>query len=26
VLRLLPPLCLTEEHIDAFVLAMDFHG
>ena len=26
VLRLLPPLCLTEEHIDAFVLATDFHG
>ena len=26
VLRLLPPLCLTEEHIDAFVLAADFHG
>ncbi len=26
VLRLLPPLCLTEEHIDEFVLAMDFHG
>lgn len=26
VLRLLPPLCLTEEHIDAFVSATDFHG
>jgi len=26
VLRLLPPLCLTEEHIDEFVLAADFHG
>jgi acetylornithine/N-succinyldiaminopimelate aminotransferase len=26
VLRLLPPLCLTEEHVDMFVLAMDFHG
>jgi acetylornithine aminotransferase/acetylornithine/N-succinyldiaminopimelate aminotransferase len=26
VLRLLPPLCLTEEHIDAFVLATDFYG
>src|SRR5690349_19154270 len=26
VLRLLPPLCLTEEHIDEFVLATDFHG
>jgi acetylornithine/N-succinyldiaminopimelate aminotransferase len=26
VLRLLPPLCLTEEHVDAFVLATDFHG
>ena len=25
VLRLLPPLCLTEEHVDEFVLAMDFH-
>ncbi|MEN3328265.1 MAG: acetylornithine/N-succinyldiaminopimelate aminotransferase [Acidobacteriota bacterium] len=26
VLRLLPPLCLTEEHIDEFVLATDFHA
>lgn len=26
VLRLLPPLCLTEEHIDEFVLTADFHG
>jgi len=26
VLRLLPPLCLTEEHIDEFVSATDFHG
>jgi acetylornithine aminotransferase/acetylornithine/N-succinyldiaminopimelate aminotransferase len=26
VLRLLPPLCLTEEHIDEFILATDFHG
>jgi acetylornithine aminotransferase/acetylornithine/N-succinyldiaminopimelate aminotransferase len=26
VLRLLPPLCLTEEHVDAFVLATDLHG
>jgi acetylornithine aminotransferase/acetylornithine/N-succinyldiaminopimelate aminotransferase len=26
VLRLLPPLCLTEEHVDAFVLATDSHG
>src|SRR5689334_404337 len=26
VLRLLPPLCLTEKHIDAFVLATEFHG
>jgi len=26
VLRLLPPLCLTEKHIDEFVLATDFHG
>jgi acetylornithine aminotransferase/acetylornithine/N-succinyldiaminopimelate aminotransferase len=26
VLRLLPPLCLTEEHVDEFVLATDFHG
>ena len=26
VLRLLPPLCLTEEHVDMFVLATDFHG
>ena len=26
VLRLLPPLCLTEEHVDEFVLAADFHG
>src|SRR5829696_1483064 len=26
VLRLLPPLCLTEEHVDTFVLAADFHG
>jgi len=26
VLRLLPPLCLTEAHIDEFVLAADFHG
>jgi len=25
VLRLLPPLCLTEEHVDEFVLATDFH-
>jgi acetylornithine/N-succinyldiaminopimelate aminotransferase len=25
VLRLLPPLCLTEEHVDEFVLAVDFH-
>jgi acetylornithine aminotransferase/acetylornithine/N-succinyldiaminopimelate aminotransferase len=26
VLRLLPPLCLTEEHVVEFVLATDFHG
>jgi acetylornithine aminotransferase/acetylornithine/N-succinyldiaminopimelate aminotransferase len=26
VLRLLPPLCLTEEHVDQFVLATDLHG
>jgi acetylornithine/N-succinyldiaminopimelate aminotransferase len=26
VLRLLPPLCLTEEHVDEFVLATDFNG
>jgi acetylornithine/N-succinyldiaminopimelate aminotransferase len=26
VLRLLPPLCLQEAHIDMFVLAADFHG
>ena len=26
VLRLLPPLCLTEEHVDTFVLATDLHG
>lgn len=26
VLRLLPPLCLQEEHVDMFVAAMDFHG
>ena len=26
VLRLLPPLCLTEEHVDEFVLATNFHG
>lgn len=26
VLRLLPPLCLTEEHVDEFILAADFHG
>src|SRR5215211_355694 len=26
VLRLLPPLCLTEEHVDMFVLATDFDG
>lgn len=26
VLRLLPPLCLTEEHVDEFILAVDFHG
>jgi 4-aminobutyrate aminotransferase-like enzyme len=26
VLRLLPPLCLTEEHVDEFVLAMDLYG
>ena len=26
VLRLLPPLCLTEEQVDEFVLATDFHG
>jgi acetylornithine aminotransferase/acetylornithine/N-succinyldiaminopimelate aminotransferase len=26
VLRLLPPLCLTEAHVDMFVLAADFHG
>jgi len=26
VLRLLPPLCLTEEHVDEFVLAADLHG
>src|SRR5215207_424614 len=26
VLRLLPPLCMTEEHVDVFVLAADFHG
>jgi acetylornithine aminotransferase/acetylornithine/N-succinyldiaminopimelate aminotransferase len=26
VLRLLPPLCLTEAHVDAFVLAADEHG
>ncbi len=25
VLRLLPPLCLTEEHVDEFILATDFH-
>lgn len=25
VLRLLPPLCLTEAHVDEFVLATDFH-
>ena len=25
VLRLLPPLCLTEEHVDEFVLATDEH-
>jgi acetylornithine aminotransferase/acetylornithine/N-succinyldiaminopimelate aminotransferase len=25
VLRLLPPLCLTEEHVDTFVLATDLH-
>ena len=26
VLRLLPPLCLTEAHVDMFVLAVDEHG
>jgi acetylornithine/succinyldiaminopimelate/putrescine aminotransferase len=26
VLRLLPPLCLTEEHVDQFVLATDSYG
>jgi acetylornithine aminotransferase/acetylornithine/N-succinyldiaminopimelate aminotransferase len=26
VLRLLPPLCLTEEQVDTFVLATDLHG
>jgi len=26
VLRLLPPLCLQEEHVDMFVSAVDFHG
>jgi len=26
VLRLLPPLCLTEAHVDQFVLAADEHG
>jgi len=26
VLRLLPPLCLTEAQVDEFVLAADFHG
>jgi acetylornithine aminotransferase/acetylornithine/N-succinyldiaminopimelate aminotransferase len=26
VLRLLPPLCLQEEHVDMLVAAMDFHG
>jgi acetylornithine/N-succinyldiaminopimelate aminotransferase len=26
VLRLLPPLCLSEAHVDEFVLATDFHG
>ena len=26
VLRLLPPLCLQEEHVDMFVSAADFHG
>jgi acetylornithine/N-succinyldiaminopimelate aminotransferase len=26
VLRLLPPLCLREEHVDMFVLAADEHG
>jgi acetylornithine aminotransferase/acetylornithine/N-succinyldiaminopimelate aminotransferase len=26
VLRLLPPLCLTEEQVDTFVLAADLHG
>ncbi|HEU5133114.1 MAG TPA: aminotransferase class III-fold pyridoxal phosphate-dependent enzyme, partial [Pyrinomonadaceae bacterium] len=26
VLRLLPPLCLEEAHIDMFVLAADEHG
>jgi acetylornithine/N-succinyldiaminopimelate aminotransferase len=26
VLRLLPPLCLTEAHVDKFVLAADEHG
>jgi len=26
VLRLLPPLCLTEAHVDEFVLATNFHG
>jgi acetylornithine/N-succinyldiaminopimelate aminotransferase len=26
VLRLLPPLCLTEAHVDTFVLAADEHG
>jgi len=25
LLRLLPPLCLTEEHVDTFVLATDLH-
>ena len=26
VLRLLPPLCLTEAHVDQFILATDEHG
>lgn len=26
VLRLLPPLCLTEAHVDEFILATDLHG
>ncbi len=26
VLRLLPPLCLDEHHVDMFVAAADFHG